>query len=156
LTRTEIGNVKPSPEALKDLSSELQNVQENYPDLPSVWQTTGQFINYKSTALLPASAESSVNSARTLDCRGGSIETFRGIAFVKKCTLTLENAVAADNVVFENCVIRYKGGPIPIKHAEFKDCIFQFDITNVPSREALIAIKQITASVSQDFKLTVS
>ena len=57
LRTSRLGKVKPSPAVLKDLSSEIQSAQEKYPDLPSVWQTTGQFINYKSAALLPVSAE---------------------------------------------------------------------------------------------------
>lgn len=59
LRTSRIGKVKPSLAVLRDLSSEIHNAQEQYPDLPSVWQTTGQFINYKSTALLPARARRS-------------------------------------------------------------------------------------------------
>jgi hypothetical protein len=76
LRASKLGEVKPSPAALKDLSSEIQNAQEQYPDLPAVWQTTGQFINYKSVALLPAAAEQVLASAARIDCRNGRIQTY--------------------------------------------------------------------------------
>lgn len=157
LRTSKIGKVKPSPAGLRDLSLEIQHSQEQYPDLPIVWQTTGQFINYKSAALLPAALEQTLASARGVDCGGGGrIQSYRGGVLVEKCILDLENGIGAENVVFVNCFIRFKGGPIPIKHMEFLNCIFQFEITNIPSKDATNAMIQMTTAITQDIKVALS
>ena len=157
LRTSRFGKVKPSPAVLKDLSSEIQNAQEKYPDLPSVWQTTGHFSNYKSAALLPTSAEKALASAGSvLDCRGGSVRVYQGRALVEKCSLDLERMISADDALFVNCVIRYRGGVIGLKRMEFLNCLFQFEITTVPPKEATIAMMQLTTSSGQDIKVKIS
>ena len=75
---------------------------------------------------------------------------------MEKCSLDLEGAIKADDALFVNCVIRYKGGRIGLKRMEFINCIFQFEITAVPPREAAIAMMQLTTSDAQDIRITIS
>lgn len=156
LQTAKFGKVKPAPSVLRDLSSEIQNAQQQYPDLPSVWQATGQFINYKSAALIPQSAEHTLASARGLDCSNGGIRTYQGRVVVERCSLDLEGTIKADSALFINCIVRYRGGLIPLKRMEFINCIFQFEITSIPPRDAGRAMMQLTASQDRDIRVTVS
>jgi hypothetical protein len=92
---------------------------------------TSRIGNVKPSQSVPQSvaAESVQAQIRYPDCRGGRIETYRTGVLVEKCTLDLEQGIGADSVFFVNCIIRFKGGPIPIRHMQFRDCIFQFEIT---------------------------
>jgi hypothetical protein len=75
---------------------------------------------------------------------------------VEKCTLDLEGGIQADDVLFVNCIIRYKGGAIRLKHMQFINCLFQFEVTTVPPKEAITAMIQLAASDLQDTRVTIS
>jgi len=56
-------------------------------------------------------------------------------------------------VTFVNCIIQYRGGPIPIKRMEFINCVFRFEVTNVPFKEGAIAMMQLTTSADRDIRI---
>ena len=150
-----VGRTKPDPSVIKSVSSELAQAQNKFPDLPEVWQATGQFINYKSVALLPQSAEKAVNSARSMSC--DRITTGPEAIVLTGCTLDLENAVDSKApVIFINCFVRYRGGLIKSKHMEFHNCVFQFDVLNVPPQAAMLAMMQLTTENVADVKISLS
>ena len=77
------------------------------------------------------------------------------VVIVSGCTLRLENGIQADNVIFLNCLIKYRGGPIPIRHAEFKNCLFDIEIEGVPSQQGKSMLVQMTSSTGEDLKISI-
>jgi hypothetical protein len=143
------GKVKPDVSALNVVSAKLSEIQDKEPTLPSVWEATGTFINYKSDAVVPNS--STITNANGVRCQGslGS----NGFVF-SNCEINLERL--AENIqnvqvdgeaatfTFIRCVVRYSGGAIPAKHLLFIDSVFRFDILVVPAPEGVLAMRQLT------------
>ncbi len=127
--------VTPSPEQVKKLSSQLMKAQDQYPDVPAVWKTTGDFINFKFSSLVPK-AQQIHPSGWAMDCRTGSMEIQGRVATFKNCTLDLSDRLIAGNaiseVVFDHCIIRYRGGSVPPYELLFRGCLFDFDVPTVP------------------------
>ncbi len=139
---------KPDAAAVASVAVKLSEVQQEYPDLPQVWQTTGAFINYKSE-VLPATA----GFTKDLPCE----MTMAGHGFVfSNCEMKLEDLAehiqgvtvngSPATFTFINCIIRYNGGAIPAKTLTFVNCIFHFSVPVVPSREGMIAMQSLTTA----------
>lgn len=147
---------KPTPDALKSVSLALLNAQSKYPDLPEAWTATGQFIDYKSMAILPAMAERNIAKARTLECKSiyiGPPVVFEG------CTLDLEGIDVATRspIFFVNSVVRYSGGQIKLSAPalRFQNCVFDFQILLVPPPRARQMMQLLASSVGPDFQITI-
>jgi hypothetical protein len=50
---------------------------------------------------------------------------------------------------FVNCIVSYKGGPIPAKSRAFINCILRFEVPAVPPREGMLAMRQLTKEETQ-------
>lgn len=141
---------KPDPSTVKSVAAKLSAVQQQYPDLAQVWETTGVFINYKSKEL-PSSATLGITKGSHCEMTVG-----RDGAVFSNCEVTLEDlAQRMHNITingspapfrFINCIIYYSGGPIPAKTLTFVNSIFRFSVPVVPSREGMIAMEQLTTA----------
>jgi hypothetical protein len=152
LRASKIGDVRPTAAALKDLSSEIQKVQEQYSSLPAVWQTTSALINYKSDALLSASSKTPVNASGK-PCPANLTPAIAGFTF-SNCEIDLEaiskhmqgNTINGNPAAFYfiHCIIHYRGGEIPPARYVFDDCLFRFDVQNTPSQSGITAMERLT------------
>lgn len=147
-----IGATHPDASALKTVSATLSQVQNKYPDLPQVWQTTGTFISYKSDALLPSSSKTAV-TAKGIPCTA----EMGGIGFVfSNCEVNLEDLAkhvyrntvngSAPPFTFVNCIVHYGGGHIPAKHLTFVNCVLRFEVPTVPPPEGIATMRQLTSA----------
>jgi hypothetical protein len=146
---------RPDPSVVKNVAAKLSDVQQQYPDLPQVWQSTGAFINYKSVALTTAFAST------------GCTEALRDSGWVlSNCEVHLEDLIEGTgsgvvngvpvSFVFINCIVRYKGGPLRgPRRLTFINCDFRFNITTIPPREGMRALRQLTmASTDSPIELS--
>ncbi len=148
-----------TPSVLKAVSSQLTNAQDKHPDLPQVWQTTSTFINYKSDSLLPDSSR--VILLAKVGCTLG-IGNITFTVRMQNCEVELDDLVETrlpdgsyPNYLLINCVVRYKGGTIHAKGIVFQNCVFRFQTPTVPSREGMLAMRQLT-TVQDETKITLS
>ena len=152
LQTSKIGATHPDASALEKISATLSRVQNKYPDLAQVWQTTSTFINYKSDALLPASSKIEV-AANGVSC----VWQLQGIGFTfSNCEISLEDLAqhtqgdtvngATPQFIFMHCIIHYRGGHIPAKHLTFIGCVLRFDVPTVPTPEGMVAMRQLTTA----------
>src|ERR1035438_3639114 len=151
LRTSKLGKVRPTPAALKDLSSEFQQAQVQYPNLLSVWQATSALINYKSDALLSPSSKTPT-IAKGVPCKS-SVGAPAGAVF-SNCEIGLEDLSQrmAGNYVnghpmpftFMHCIIHYRGGPIIEGPLVFDDCLFRFDVQVVPPSSGRLAMERLT------------
>lgn len=154
LKTTKPPTVNPQSGVIKDVIVEIVKAQTTYPDLPETWQATTAFVNYKSTATLPTTVEAALHRAAQLDCSGnGRMTTSGGTVIISGCALDLEHAVKADKVLFVDSVIRYHGGQIPVTHATFRNCVFEFDISGEPSAAAKTLLSQLTSATTSQFEV---
>lgn len=141
--------MRPDKAVLNQVSSEISKIQGKYPGLPSVWQATSAFINYKSDALLsPTSKTPTI--AKGVPCK----TSVGGQLVFSNCEIDLEDLSQqmADNTVngqpmpfiFMHCIIRYHGGPIVRGHLTFDDCLFRFDVQVVPPSSGRLAMERLT------------
>ena len=150
LKNTKIGKIKPDAAKLKAISDKLVDDQNQYPELPQVWKTPGVFINYKFQALLP-SADKISRDAAGKTCHEHII--IPGTIGFENCEMNLEEVASrfSDNRVngqlvpikFVNCIVRYSGGALPDEPLEFQKSIMIFNITTVPPRKAIAAMRQL-------------
>lgn len=144
---------RPVPAALQPISKELVDVQKEYPDLLQVWQTTGEFINYKSLAFLPKS-QALYQRAGGIDCNtnGGSAAVNEGELTFSNCAIGLSNRLAGGpgllKIVFINCVIDYEGGPVPSTPMSFYNCLFRFNVQIVPPPRGAQTMRLLAESPS--------
>ena len=125
---------KPNSGALKAVASGLISAQTSYPQLPQVWTTTAEFINYKSDAAL-AGGLKSFGPIHGIDCRNGGGITFEnGVITFKNCRLSLDHLIYAHGVpvFFIHCIVEYGGGELPPDPLFFRDCLFRFHVNQVP------------------------
>jgi hypothetical protein len=157
LQSAKIGKIKPDSAKLKAISDKLIDDQNQYPELPQVWATTGIFINYKFQALLPSAAEIAAKSGGKV-C--GTQVKIPGTIRFENCELNLEDVAARfinvkENgqhvpIQFINCVVRYSGGALPDAPMEFQNSVLTFRITVVPSRKAINAMRQFAQTETVD------
>ncbi|HEY1161007.1 MAG TPA: hypothetical protein VGE83_10275 [Terracidiphilus sp.] len=150
------GSEKPNPPELKQISDKLSSVQQQYPDLPQVWQTTSLFINYKSEALLPES-QKVFAKASGMNCRGGGPVTMGREATFNGCEVSLEYLAKnfAGNTsngapvpfVFVNCIVDYAGGKVPDAPMVFRNSIFRFNVSVAPPSRGVQTMRLLTASL---------
>lgn len=124
-----------SHEQVQKLSAQLAKAQDQYPASPAVWKTTAEFINFKFSSLVPK-AQQVHSTGWSMDCRAGSVEIHAGVLTFKNCTLDLSNHLVGGNaiseIIFDHCVIRYRGGPVLPYELLFRKCLFDFDVPTVP------------------------
>ncbi len=141
----------PSQAPLRSAEKAITGAQELFPDLPSVWQATSSFISYKSEALLGPSPEAA--RARSKPCKFDL--GFNGLTF-SNCNISLEDLAqrfrgiivngAPAPFTFNECFVRYQGGPLPPTQLNFKHCILDFRTEGVPTPEGMLAMKQLTTA----------
>jgi hypothetical protein len=157
LKNAKIGDQKPTVEALKSVSLAIGHAQAKYSDLPELWKTTAQFINYKSKAVLPPSAEKRVSEARSLYCK--NISTAPLIVF-NGCTFDLEGISISSGqpILFVNSIIRYSGGRISLQapSVQFLNCLFEFDIPRVPSSEGKRMMERLVSTSTPEINVPLS
>lgn len=112
------------------------STQNDFPDVPVVWQTTAEFINFKYDFMVPRDQEI-YQRAVSIDCSHGGETAFRGgILEFKNCALDLNQHIAGGSglreLSFVNCLIRYTGGSVPAVPMTLRDCIFRFDVPRIP------------------------
>ena len=117
------------------------------------WKTVAALINYQSlidqlSGRAPdPSTVSRVCGGVTDDpargVRGGRDNLFEGVIF-SRCLVDLD-VNAFHNVVFQDSVIRYKGGPMNLSNVRFINCRFVIDVpasapANPPENRLLFAL----------------
>jgi hypothetical protein len=161
LQASKIGTSKPDAAKLKAISDKLLNDQEQYPELPQVWKTTGVFINYKFQALLPSAVEVEANAAAKT-CKFSA--TIPGTIKFENCNVNLEEVAAhyinvRSNgqhvpIEFVSCLVRYNGGGLPDTPMHFINSILTFNVNIVPPRNAISAMRQLAqADTVSDFTI---
>jgi hypothetical protein len=148
LQSSKLGKVKPGGSALVAVSSKLSEIQDREPNLPSVWDATGAFINYRSASI----ARGGIPVSPTGRCLVGLGVTDRLVTTVSNCEMDLDTfpsttAINGNYPEYQcfNCIVRYSGGPIYASALRFIDCIFRFDIHGVPSHEGIKALQKLTS-----------
>jgi len=152
LAKAKIGKQKPDIAVVKNVANRLIGDQTEYPDLPQVWKTTGDFINYKYEAYLQDHVKADIQGAYSLSCE--SIANTRVGYVFNHCNVDLE-AIAGDRFIFYKCVLRYRGGAISIKHMDFVDCVFDVNVNAVPPIQGTRMMRQL-AEANDTSKVSVS
>lgn len=161
LRSAKVMRAKPDRQLMINVGNEIVKAQDTYSDLPVVWKASSSFINYKSKALLATSSIPS--SLRADECKESISPTLHSFVF-DKCEVDLDDLVEhiRDNKIngveaaftFVNCIVSYRGGPIPAKRLVFVDSIFQFQVDKVPDPSGAIAMRQLALSTSADSDVT--
>jgi len=142
LNKAKIGRQRPDTFVVQTVATRLLDDQGEYPDMPEVWRTTGDFINYKFAAYLEDSVKDEIKGAYSLSCK--DISSGRAGVVFNQCNLDLEGiATGASSATFYKCVVRYRGGPVRIKEMHFLDCVFDVNLTEVPTTDGKIVMKQL-------------
>jgi hypothetical protein len=141
LSKAKTGKQKPDQSVVQNVARRLLGDQEEFADMPEVWKTTGDFINYKFAAYLSASFKPDLGKALSFDCESINPRGALGTVF-EGCNLDLEG-IAAPSAIFSKCVIRYHGGPIKIREMRFLNCVFDVRISTVPSTQGVVFMKQL-------------
>jgi len=145
LQTSKVGPSKPDSSALRTVSAKLSEIQQEYPDLLQVWQATGAFISYRSSARkTPIDTKQCTNTVQ----KEGMV--------IANCEVALEDLArhVSGNTLnglplpftFVNCIVHYRGGSIPAKRLTFINCVFRFDVTSQPPREGVLAMRQLTTA----------
>lgn len=161
LQSSKVGKVKPDSAKLRLISDKLEDDQNQYPGLPQVWATTGAFINYKFQALLPSATEISASVSSATCKRSG---TMPGNFQFENCDISLEDVASqiSGNKVngqlvpirFVHCILRYSGGNLPDEPLEIQNSLLIIQVTVVPPRKAIDAMRQLAqASVVEHITL---
>jgi hypothetical protein len=143
LSTAKVGKTRPDAAKLKNLAEQLTNVQNAFPDLPQVWNTTGAFIGYKSQALLPTAARIRDQVGESGCKAGGKLP---GTWRFENCEVSLEDLARRFQrdkqgnrpIPFEliNRVVHYSGGALPDAPIVFRNSLFIFEIKVVPPGNA--------------------
>jgi hypothetical protein len=148
LQSSKIGKIKPDSSQLKAISDKLVEDQNQYPELPQVWETTGVFINYKSEALLPASLKPA-SMAYGMDCGNGGMNIKNGVATFTNCEVSLDHLInGAISINFIHCIVHYHGGPISPAPMTFYGSIFRFDVIGLPPPRGIHVLRELAATES--------
>lgn len=150
-------STKATPAQIQQIASKLSPIQDDFADVPAVWQTTAEFINYKYEALIPDSHQIR-NLALNVNCtHRGELEFLNGVATFKNCELTLDNHLVggAREIRFINCIIRYSGGPVPESAMSFERCLFQFNVPIVPPRRGQKTMQILADSATTEKSIQV-
>ncbi|HEY5175524.1 MAG TPA: hypothetical protein VII95_08175 [Terriglobales bacterium] len=160
LQNSRVGRIKPDRTSLKTVADKISDVQRQYPDLIQAWQATGAFIGYKSEAIAPdlskvLSVANHPSCEERMDPDGWTISNCE--TSLEDVALRIRNTRINGKPAtfkFVNCIMHYSGGPLPGYQLTFYNCILRFQVQTVPSREAMIAMQQLTTSESD--KLSIS
>lgn len=133
---------KLNPDELKKLSEQLATAEDQYPQAPEVWKTTADFINYKSDTLTPGAANMHQELHR-IDCSAGGAEIKTGAITFTNCRLSLDRLVNGGTVpvYFIHCILEYHGGALPPDPLFFRDCLFHFQVSDVPPARGVQTMK---------------
>ncbi len=116
-------------------------------DKQLAWQAVSSIVNYRSflfaeaarysrfLSFPPCFATSSTQHGTIGPLADGRFVPFNisSGAKISQCVADLDETKEAVDVVFEDCLIKYSGGPLNIKNTTFKNCIFLFSVTQPPS-----------------------
>jgi hypothetical protein len=144
-----------APEDIQD--SLQQRFQQADTHAPGYWPAVAQFISYRSEQSAPTSVRSLLIAGHPPNCLGqGEVspldaKTMRPTSVFTwtRCVLYLDdNFGPASNlrtgdVVFKECLVIYRGGPVSdtVAIALFQDCIFAFTLDSQPARRAEMLIQ---------------
>jgi hypothetical protein len=157
LQTARVGPKKPDPAALQTVSSKLAEAQNQHPDLPQVWQATSAFINYRSEITFPNTLRL-LEFAKPSNCKASFGQAQDGVFTVTFtfCDLAIDGSPQnASYARFVNSIVHYSGGPIWAQKVILQNCILRFEVPSVPSREGVLAMRQLTTA-ADDANVTLS
>jgi|GEM_PF-3897290 len=146
---------------IKTIAKGISNAQKNFPTAPQVWDASAAFISYRSRTtesakVLIERAADKKNCSYSWGKPSPSAEVF------KNCEVSLEEV--ANNVkdvkigtipslppktspmprVFYDSVIHYHGGELPDGPMYFYNCVFLFDVQDVPANRGTQTLEALT------------
>jgi hypothetical protein len=146
---------------IKTIAKGISNAQMNFPGVPQVWEASAAFISYRSRTTESAKtlidrAADKKNCSYSWGKPSPSAEVF------KNCEVSLEEVaghfkdVKISTVpaspqktspmphIFYDSVIHYHGGDLPDGPMYFYNCIFLFDVQDVPSGRGAQTLEALT------------
>ena len=126
-------------------------------DSPSSAQAAEAIINYASHLREMRNLVPNAALARAVNCRVPF--SAPGIVYdqviIKGCTVDLDGR-AYVGALFENCIVRYKGGALNLRNVTFSNCLYVISLPNTPSDPAKRMVKSILSASGEKPSVTVS
>lgn len=116
-------------------------------------QAAEAILNYGSHLREISNLVPDVAAARTMRCRlppGAFIGSL-----VTGCTVDLDGQTF-DNVAFENCIVRYRGGPVHLRRVTFTNCLYAVALPTTLSPPAKKVVESILAASGQKPTVTLT
>jgi hypothetical protein len=122
-------------------------------DSPESVQAAEAVINFASHLREISNLVPDVALARVMHCRLPP-GMFIG-SVISGCTVDLDGQ-SFENVAFENCIVRYNGGPVHLVRATFTNCLYAIALPTTLSAPAKKVIESILAASGQKPSVTVT
>lgn len=157
LERSKAASKTTSKRELAKIGDSLVSVQKAYPQLPQVWETSAQFIDYKSEAFLAkpvAMLRSEIEADRCTQSFGGQGASYN------HCEISLEELAGkvyrnqvngqVSPFIFSDSIIHYSGGNLPDGPMIFTHCLFVFEVKIVPPKRGMNVIEALVQTESDN------
>lgn len=144
------GKVQPSLNTVLSVQNRIGGLNL---DSPESVQAAEAVINYTSHLREISNLVPDVALARVARCR-----TPPGVfidSTITGCTVDLDGQ-SFNNVAFENCIVRYRGGPVYLRNVTFTNCLYMISLPTTLSEPAKKMVRSILSASGQKPSVTVT
>lgn len=126
-------------------------------DNPASAQAAEAIINYASHLREISNLVPNAALARAVNCRVpfSAPGVIYDQVIITGCTVDLDGR-AYVGALFENCIVRYKGGALNLRNVTFSNCLYVISLPNTPSDPAKRMVKSILSASSEKPSVTVN